>query len=189
MKDLICLGDSMVFGYGVTRKERWTTLLDQKNDWKIFNCGANAQRTDELLARFPKQVLAKHPYAMFLLGGSNDLFQGFSVTDAIENLHTIISQAQGNGIKVYLATVLPFIYPFDPPFWAAEVDFDDVIPKRILLNNSIRALARETGSTLIDLARPFDELPEEQLRSLYLDELHCNAAGHRLVAEIISSSL
>ena len=179
----------MVFGYGVTRNERWTTLLDRGGGWRVFNCGANAQRTDELLARFPKQVLAKRPDAMFLLGGSNDLFQGFSVSEAIENLRSMIRQARKEGIEVFTATVLPYIHPFDPPFWENEVDFADVIPKRILLNNSIRALAKETGCRLIELAKPFEELPDQELRALYLDELHCNAQGHRLIADVIGSVL
>ena len=189
MGELICLGDSMVFGYGVDRTQRWTTLIDGAYGWHVFNRGANAERTDQILKRFPRQVLCRTPDALFVLGGSNDLFQGRPVSSAIDNLRTIIESAKEKNIRVFLADVLPYIYPFDPPCWASAVDFADVIPKRLVLNEQIRSLAKETGSTLVELSLPMEALAEDVLRTMYVDELHCNAAGHRFIADLIAGYL
>ena len=48
---LICLGDSLTFGYGVRVSQRWTHLCAQDTGWKIVNEGVSGDTTGGMLAR------------------------------------------------------------------------------------------------------------------------------------------
>ena len=54
---LICLGDSLTFGYGVRASQRWTHLCAQHTGWKIVNEGVSGDTTGGMLARLAARVL------------------------------------------------------------------------------------------------------------------------------------
>ena len=85
---LICIGDSLTFGYGVHLSQRWTRLCAQETGWELVNEGINGDTTGGMLARMQGGVLAElregglgagRPYVL-LMGGSNDVF--YSGSDA-----------------------------------------------------------------------------------------------------------
>ena len=41
---LICIGDSLTFGYGVRTFQRWTRLCAQETGWEIVNEGIRVYR-------------------------------------------------------------------------------------------------------------------------------------------------
>jgi len=82
--DLICIGDSLTFGYGVRRAQRWTTLAEEETGWELHNYGVCGDTTGGMLAR-PRELLRQLPgradeRRFLLMGGSNDIF--FSGTSA-----------------------------------------------------------------------------------------------------------
>ena len=42
---LICIGDSLTFGYGVRPSQRWTRLCAQETGWEIVNEGISGDTT------------------------------------------------------------------------------------------------------------------------------------------------
>ena len=48
---LICIGDSLTFGYGVHLSQRWTRLCAQETGWELVNEGINGDTTGGMLAR------------------------------------------------------------------------------------------------------------------------------------------
>lgn len=75
---LICIGDSLTFGYGVHLSQRWTRLCAQETGWELVNEGINGDTTGGMLARMQGGVLAElregglgadRPYVL-LMGGS-----------------------------------------------------------------------------------------------------------------------
>ncbi len=193
-KTIICFGDSLVFGHGVDRRVRWQTLCDTESRAAggphYVNCGTSRESTDAMLLRFDRQVLEKSPSGLILMGGSNDLFQGNTPAHAFLNLKDMCIRALSAGIRVWLSTATPYLFPFDPSYWDREVDFPSVLPKREELNRLIRSYTENAPAVhLLDAAAAFEALSPDTLRSYYLDELHYNAAGHRFVADLVLSSL
>ena len=48
---LICIGDSLTFGYGVRPFQRWTRLCAQETGWEIVNEGISGDTTGGMLVR------------------------------------------------------------------------------------------------------------------------------------------
>lgn len=78
---LICIGDSLTFGYGVHLSQRWTRLCAQETGWELVNegmvtrpaacwraCRAGCSRSCAREALAPTR-----PYVL-PMGGSNDVF-------------------------------------------------------------------------------------------------------------------
>ena len=60
--DLVLIGDSLTFGYGVPKKDSWVYKLQEKYPYKnILNKGINGDTTSSMLTRYYKDVLIKKP--------------------------------------------------------------------------------------------------------------------------------
>ena len=108
---LICIGDSLTFGYGVHLSQRWTRLCAQETGWELVNEGINGDTTGGMLARMQGGVLAElregglgadRPYVL-LMGGSNDVFYSGSDAAARGNMGAMIHQLFSVGVCRWLA--------------------------------------------------------------------------------------
>ena len=113
---LICIGDSLTFGYGVHLSQRWTQLCAQETGWELVNEGINGDTTGGMLARMQGGVLAElregglgadRPYVL-LMGGSNDVFYSGSDAAARENMGAMGSTQKSNLWALMPATVQIF---------------------------------------------------------------------------------
>ena len=50
-RKLICLGDSLTFGAGVTRRDCWTSLVQRECGWTVVNRGISGDTTGGMLVR------------------------------------------------------------------------------------------------------------------------------------------
>ena len=50
-KKILCIGDSLTYGYGVSRGQRWTTLAAEKSGWTLTNHGVCGDTTGGMLVR------------------------------------------------------------------------------------------------------------------------------------------
>jgi lysophospholipase L1-like esterase len=76
--------------------------------WTVLNRGINGQRSDEILRRFPRDVLVERPEYVIILAGVNDVYQGRSVEVVKTNLAAMYSRAMSARIRVVAATILPY---------------------------------------------------------------------------------
>lgn len=129
---LICIGDSLTFGYGVHLSQRWTRLCAQETGWELVNEGINGDTTGGMLARMQGGVLAElregglgadRPYVL-LMGGSNDVFYSGSDAAARGNMGAMIHQLFSVGVLPVVGIPLPADAPHAPRAWAAAVDFE-----------------------------------------------------------------
>ncbi len=158
---LICIGDSLTFGYGVHLSQRWTRLCAQETGWELVNEGINGDTTGGMLARMQGGVLAElregglgadRPYVL-LMGGSNDVF--YSRSDAA------------------------------PRAWATAVEFEAAKEYCAWLKRYCTAF----GVPYIDFCADFLS-PDGSIRSeLLLDGLHPTPEGHHLMARQLSAQL
>ena len=177
MKKLICMGDSMVFGFGVKRSECWVSLLHETGGFAAVNRGVNGETTSDLVRRFENQILEARPDLLLIMAGSNDFFQGERITRAENNLIYLTRRAQAEGIRVLLSTITPYLPELVPPLLAESIRLPEALVQREALNERIRSRAE-----CIDAASCIESLPRAEQAALYLDGVHLIAAGHRTVA-------
>ena len=51
--DILCIGDSLTYGYGVGRPHTWCAIASQLTGWNFINLGANGATTGEMLDAMP----------------------------------------------------------------------------------------------------------------------------------------
>ena len=51
-------------------------LMKAHPEWEVLNRGVNGERSDQILARFDRDVIAEKPAAVVIIAGVNDVYQG-----------------------------------------------------------------------------------------------------------------
>ena len=84
---LICLGDSLTYGFGIPRHRVWPSLLAKTTGMKVLNWGINGDTTGGMLARFQAHSAVSDAHAAILMGGFNDLALGAERDDEPQRRH------------------------------------------------------------------------------------------------------
>jgi len=58
---IVCIGDSLTFGYGVDKSQNWVSILSTRIEEKIINKGVPGNTTFEMKERFLKDVVHYMP--------------------------------------------------------------------------------------------------------------------------------
>ena len=114
-----------------------------------LNRGIGGQVTGQMLLRFYPDVIALHPKAVIIFGGTNDIGGNIGPVpmETIENnLAAMADMARANGIKVILASVTPVCdLPGKPPMTTGRP------PESILtLNKWIKDYAAKNNFVFLD---------------------------------------
>jgi lysophospholipase L1-like esterase len=147
--------------------------------------GIGGQTTPQMLVRFRQDVVALHPAAVVILGGTNDIAgnTGPSTIEMIEdNLMSMTEIAQANGIRVVLSSVLPvFDYPWRPGLTPA--------PKIVALNAWMKAYAAKVGAVYLDYESAMADARHGLRSDLTSDGVHPNPAGYRVMAPLADAAI
>lgn len=196
-KKLICLGDSLTFGFGVRAQERWTQLCAQQSGWTIVNEGINGDTTGGMLARLQTAVLPAlragglsggRPHVL-VMGGSNDIFYSGSDTAARANLGAMIHQLFAAGVLPMVGVPLPVDARRVPPSWEAAADFSAAARTLEDYCAWLQRYCAAFGAVCVDFRTDFLAPNGEVRAALLLDGLHPTAEGHRLMAARLSGQL
>lgn len=71
---LLCLGDSLTYGYDVSHEKGWVSLSAAALRWEADNHGMCGDTTWGMLTRLRQLTLSGYD-AFFLMGGSNDILE------------------------------------------------------------------------------------------------------------------
>jgi lysophospholipase L1-like esterase len=95
-------------------------LMKTHSDWRVLNRGVDGERSDQIRARFERDVLgtrgreparpatAPVPNVVVIIAGVNDIYQGRSA-DAVEReLEAMYDAARAARILVVAGTIIPF---------------------------------------------------------------------------------
>lgn len=91
--DLVCLGDSIVYGYGVSSRYAWPYLASKTLGINILNKGENGDTADGMNVRFMEDVVWNHPKEVFVMAGANDILMGIPQAHTRESMDMIIEKA------------------------------------------------------------------------------------------------
>ena len=118
---LICIGDSLTFGYGVRPSQRWTRLCAQETGWEIVNEGISGDTTGGMLVRLrallaERDICVQRPLVL-LMGGANDIFFSGTDTGARANMGAMLNQLLSLGVHTMIGIPTPICAENAPPAW------------------------------------------------------------------------
>ena len=125
---VVCLGDSLTYGYGVPRKDCWASLTAARTGHTLVNRGVNGDTTGGMLARFGRDVLEERPQRVLLMGGANDIIYGGSDSPARLNLMAMVRQAEAAGIRPMVGLLPPIYAQGIPEPWLSVTDYRALSP-------------------------------------------------------------
>jgi acyl-CoA thioesterase-1 len=173
---IVCLGDSLTAGLGVSSDEAYPAVLQRRLreaglPHEVVNAGVSGDTSAGGLRRFDWSVDSQTRVLVVALG-ANDGLRGLPVNALRRNLDEIVRRAESQGITVLLAGM-----EAPPNFGPAYV--------------------REFRQTYADVARdgelafvPFLlEGVAGESRLNQADGIHPNAEGHRIMAELLWRTL
>ncbi len=181
---IICIGDSITYGYEVDGSLTWIGRLRREEEINLFNVGLNGDTTAGMLGRFKEHVLDLEPKAVMIMGGGNDILGGTPLEYVTNNVVMMVQMAMNKGI-VPIIGISPEPSPKDvPKEWHQMMDYDEVRKQMAVYKEWLIAFADANKLPYID----FDTAMKNRLRSGYgryfMDGVHPNPAGHKLLAGI-----
>jgi acyl-CoA thioesterase-1 len=116
---ILVLGDSLSAGYGVSVKETWVALLEQRlakqgYGYRVVNASVSGETTGGARTRLPRALQVHHPAVVILELGGNDGLRGLPLQQVRANFEAMIGQAQAAGAEVVLVGMRM------PPNYGAE---------------------------------------------------------------------
>jgi acyl-CoA thioesterase-1 len=187
---IVCLGDSLTYGYGVKRSESWCRKLEEKLNATILNKGINGDTTSGMLARFERDVLAEKPDVLLFIGGTNDIFLSENTDIAKNNIAAIVQQSLSVGILPIIGCPTPIHEELVEGKWKLYMENTNIVETLKQYHEWSNLYSNTYDVKLIDFYTEFcsDNIIQDKLK-YYLDGIHLTGEGNRLVAGIIYKKL
>ncbi|MDR3244112.1 MAG: GDSL-type esterase/lipase family protein, partial [Elusimicrobiota bacterium] len=179
---IICLGDSLTYGYAISRRYIWTSLAAAITGFDIVNQGINGDTTGGMLSRFQRSVLDEKPDAVLVIGGANDIFASSSLDNVKANIFSMRHLAANANIAFLAGTPLPIDFQTVPQRWASFSDMQKADELCRIYTDWLKSFCAAFGAKLIDLWSLYEKAVKNSAASLYLDGLHPNQEGHQIIA-------
>ena len=174
---IVAFGDSLTAGFGLSEKESYPYLLQQKInadgfDYEVVNAGVSGDTSVGGLERADWSLEQQNVKILILELGANDMLRGLNVPQMKKNLDQIIKKAKAKNIQVLLCG----LFPPDMPVTKSQNEFAV----------AFRDLAKEDSVTFLpfllenvggnkDLNQP--------------DGIHPNAAGEKVMTDNVYRAL
>ncbi len=166
-------------GWGDKRSQFTYWLMQRHPEWQVLNRGVNGERTDQIAARFDRDVLGPNPRAVVIIAGVNDVYQGRSVEAITTMLGEMYRRAADTSIPVVAGSIIPY-NTATPAQNDAMRDVNEWIARQAGTDRKITFV-----DTRRAVARPEDI---NKLRASD-DGLHPDVAGYRLMADAIEPGI
>jgi acyl-CoA thioesterase I len=173
---IVVFGDSLTSGPGLKRNETYPALLQQRitekgYHYRVINAGVSGNTTTRALRRLDRALVSDTAILIVALG-INDGLRGVPVATVERNLTTIIDRAQSRKIQVLLCEMVA------PPIHGFRYTEE--------FHGMFGRLATRYRLPVV----PFflsNVFGDPDLNGS--DGIHPNAAGHKLIAEAVWTSL
>ena len=177
---IVFLGDSIT--------DAWR-LNEYFPDRDFINRGISGQITGQMLGRMQADVINLLPAAMVLLGGTNDIARGISLTAIEDNLIMIADLAEHHKIKLILASVLPvsdYHKDVNPNYEMTRTRPPITIRA---LNDWIKAFCTRRNLLYLDYYSDMVDASGQLKADLADDGLHPNSSGYRIMAPLAQAAI
>ena len=146
--------------------------------WKVVNRGVNGQRTDQMLARFGRDVILEKPEVVVVLGGVNDIYQGRGPDVVRDNLQMMYERAEASAIVVVGATILPYNS-------AGQSEIEAIRS----VNSWIEERSRDSQMLFCDTNKAVRDAGDPDVLGSTPDGLHPDVDGYRKMGEAVVKTL
>ena len=166
---IIAFGDSLTAGFGLTERESYPYLLQEKlnadgYNYEVVNAGISGDTSLGGLERVDWVLEQEGVEILILELGANDLLRGIPVAKMKSNLDQIIRKAKARNVKVLLCGMIA------PPIMGAEYQRD--------YTNAFPALADQHGVEYVPFLLDNIALKKELNQA---DGIHPNADGTKIM--------
>jgi acyl-CoA thioesterase-1 len=187
---IVCLGDSLTYGYGIKRSEVWCSKLEEKLNATVVNKGINGDTTAGMLARFERDVLTEKPDILLFIGGTNDIFLSGNIDLAKNNIAAIVQQSLSVGILPIIGSPTPIHDELVDGKWKLYMENTNIVDILKEYHAWISLYANTYDVKLIDFYMEFssDDIIQDKLK-YYIDGIHLTEKGNSLIADIIYKKL
>ena len=165
-------------GAGDPRSQYGYWITQRHPEWRVLNKGVWGQRSDQMLARFDRDVVAESPDVVIILAGINDLYQGLPVDAVKWQLQQLYERAQLYRIPVVACTILPY----NEATAEALTDMQQ-------LNQWIQETAAKRGLAFCDTAAAVENPQFPGLLRGTPDGLHPDVEVYRHIGEALTPVL
>ncbi|WP_052447368.1 GDSL-type esterase/lipase family protein [Clostridium polynesiense] len=178
---ILCLGDSLTTGYGVSRNESWCFVLQSISGIHVINGGVNGDTSIGLLTRSSSDIDSVKPDAVIIFIGTNDMIMNRSVSNTSENIILVIEDIQSSNLLPIVAFPPKIIPQMASKLWDSNVDYLTVNKKIYELREMLKDYCSINSINTLDYYDLFSENTEIPSR-YYLDGIHLNSSGHKRIA-------
>jgi lysophospholipase L1-like esterase len=95
-------------GDGDERSQFAYWLMQARPEWDVRNRGVNGERSDQIRARWDRDVRADRPAAVIIIAGVNDVYQGRSVEHVTGELRAMYDLAAAARVPVVAGSIVPY---------------------------------------------------------------------------------
>lgn len=190
MRVIVALGDSTTAGTplflspieappdgrGDERSQFAYWLMRMRPDWRVLNRGVNGERSDQIAARFDRDVLAARPDAVVIIAGVNDVYQGRDAASVTRALRDLYDRAVAAGIPVIAGSIVPY-NTATPEANAAMRAINAWIAAEAARDPDVRYADTRTAAAAPDHPDRLAGSP---------DDLHPDVDGYRRMAEALA---
>lgn len=150
-------------------------LMQERPGWHVLNHGVDGERSDQIRARFERDVMAHTPRAVVIIAGVNDVYQGRGPEQVIEQLAAMYQRAAGARIAAVAGTIIPYNTA------TAEQN-----TRMHAINDWIRThVAAELGVSVVDTRAAASAANDADRLFESPDGLHPSPAGYQRMAAAI----
>lgn len=186
---IVCLGDSLTYGFGVRRSKSWIKLSQDKLGIEVVNEGINGDTTSGMLSRFYNVVCARSPEAVLIMGGANDLIVGADLGIIKSNIMSMAHQSVARFIDPIIGIPTKINPENVRQDWAEFSDFGRVVQALDEYRKWIKEFCKTFNFKYIDFYSEFEKEAGDEAVDLYIDGLHFNEKGNEIMAEIFCRSI
>lgn len=206
---IVCLGDSITQGGEGPGGYVWLTrhylqaLYPQQNI-TVINAGISGHKSNDMLARYQRDVLDKSPDLVTISVGVNDVWHAFRdfahgrdypegnlpngvpLEDYKRNVEEMVTRAQGIKAQVVILSPTLIYEDLDSPENARLTRY----------SNALRDIAHTHHCAFVDYQKPmktlihdYRALTGDTANLLTVDGVHMNATGNRVMAHVLLTGL
>lgn len=173
---LVCFGDSITAGYGLSAGESYPDALQRDLDqqgyrYTVANEGTSGATTKDAVAKLPA-IVAMHPAIVIVEFGGNDGLRGFPLDLTRQNLDRILTTLEAAHIRVLLAGITL------PPNYGSDYihQFDQIF---------VDLAAKHRTATVPMIYRDLIKIPG----TIQGDGIHPTAKGSQIVAKTLLTAV
>lgn len=179
---IVCFGDSLTAGYGVYPSQRWVVQLGHKLKCEILNKGINGDTTAGMLCRSFQDVINSEPTHVIIMGGTNDLLQGYKLDNVIENIKELIMESIGNNIRPVIGIQIPMEEDMAERYWCDGINYKKINDNIEIYRKWVMDYSKVQSIKYIDFYGEYTRQLKIMSKSeLYIEGVHPTALGHEIM--------